>query len=182
VLVAQTVDRWRARILTYPNVLWTAPGGQVSVKFVGSTPQEAEAAAVAFVEGHIKARGYRRSEKPEPPSVSGYKTEAGAKVANLVNVSARKLRAVPIRFGVPPTFFSAMTGNVSENGLFVISLAPLNPGSGVHVLVSLDIGSLGLKGRVVWKREKAQQGRPVGMGVLLIAPPAPYRNFVSELP
>ena len=32
VLVAESGKYWRARILTYPNVLWTTPGGHGSMK------------------------------------------------------------------------------------------------------------------------------------------------------
>ena len=35
ILVAPTHERWRARILTFPNVLWTIPGGAATLKFVG---------------------------------------------------------------------------------------------------------------------------------------------------
>lgn len=38
VLVAPSGDLWRSRILTYPNVLWTAPGGRSTLKFLAPTP------------------------------------------------------------------------------------------------------------------------------------------------
>jgi Tfp pilus assembly protein PilZ len=182
VLVAPTFDIWRARILTYPNVLWTAPGGAVTMKFIGATAPEAEARAIAFVEGHIKARGYARKDAQEPPSVSAYLAEAQARLAAAANPALRKLKALPIRFGNAPTFFNAMTANLSESGLFVITLAPFEEGAGVRVLFNLETGPAGLNARVVWRRERATLGRPVGMGVKLIAPPDPYRNFVAELP
>src|SRR6267143_1834934 len=50
VLLAPSHDVWRARILTYPNVLWAAPGGRGAIKFVGDTPAEAEERAIKFVE------------------------------------------------------------------------------------------------------------------------------------
>ncbi len=34
VLVAPSGNRWRARILTFPNILWTIPGGGTSIKFL----------------------------------------------------------------------------------------------------------------------------------------------------
>ena len=37
VLVAPTSGPWRARILTYPNILWLVPGGRATIKFVGDT-------------------------------------------------------------------------------------------------------------------------------------------------
>ena len=67
---------------------------------------------------------------------------------------------MPVRFGTGPTLFSAMTGNVSESGLFVMTLVPFDPGTGVRVLLDLDVGPIGLQGKVVWKREKIVLGRP----------------------
>ena len=181
VLVAPSHDRWRARILTYPNVLWMIPGGGVSLKFAGATPQEAEAGAIAFIEGHIKARGYTRQEAPDTPEVSRIDAEGHARGPSAAP-ALRKLRAFPVRFGTGPSLFAAMTGNLSESGLFVVTLAPFDPGTGLRVLLDLDTGPMGLKGQVVWHRVRPAGGRPMGMGVQLVAPPAPYREFVLELP
>jgi len=181
VLVAPSFDVWRARVITYPNILWTVPGGAITLKFSAATAQEAEAQAVAFVEGHIKARGYVAHESSDAPSVSQFRAEAAAKPAP-AGPALRKVRAIPIRFGSGPSLFAAMTGNVSESGLFVMTLAPFEPGTGVRVMMDLDTGPLGLKGEVVWKRDRIVLGRPVGMGVQLIAAPDSYREFVLELP
>ena len=35
VLIAESEDRWRARVVTYPNMLWSVPGGRGTLKFVG---------------------------------------------------------------------------------------------------------------------------------------------------
>ena len=40
VLVAPSFDVWRARVITYPNILWTVPGGAVTLKFAGTTAQD----------------------------------------------------------------------------------------------------------------------------------------------
>lgn len=182
VLVAPSLELWRARIITYPNVLWTVPGGSLTLKFAGATPQEAEASAVAFVEGHVKTRGYVRRDTPDAPAVSRYRDEAQARALSAVGPALRKMRAIPVRFGTGPTLFAAMTGNLSESGLFVMTLAPFGPGTGVRVLIDLDTGPVGLKGQVVWQRSRPVSGRPVGMGVQLESPPEPYREFVVELP
>jgi Tfp pilus assembly protein PilZ len=182
VLVAQSLELWRARIITYPNVLWMVPGGGVSLKFSGVTPQEAEASAVAFIDGHIKTRGYARRDAPDSPEVSPYRAEAEANARAAKGPALRKMRALPVRFGAGPSLFTAMTGNLSESGLFVVTLAPFDPGTGLRVLLDLDTGPLGLKGQVVWQRLRPVSGRPIGMGVQLISPPEPYREFVVELP
>ena len=180
VLVAASNDLWRARIITYPNVIWTVPGGAMTLKFAGKTAQEAESRAIAFVEGHIKARGYARHDAVETPSVGRYRTEAAA--ASAKSPASRKLLAVPVRFGAGTSLFTAMTANLSESGLFVVTLAPLDPGTGLRVLIDLETGPTGLKGEVVWTRPRMKLGRPAGMGVQLDAPPAPYREFVREIP
>lgn len=182
VLVAPSRDRWRSRIITYPNVLWTVPGGAVTLKFVGRSPQDAESQAVAFVEAHIRALGYVRRDALDLPAVSRFQAEAAAKAIAAQGPSPRKMRALPVRFGTGPTLFAAMTGNVSESGLFVMTLVPFDPGTDLRVLIDLDTGPLGLRGKVVWKRQRIVLGRPVGMGVQLITPPEPYRDFVVELP
>jgi len=182
VLVAPSLDLWRARIITYPNILWTVPAGAVTLKFAGATPQEAETQAVAFVDGHITARGYVRLDTPDTPAVSRYRAEAQARAVAAADPALRKMRALPVRFGTGPTLFAAMTGNLSESGLFVMTLAPFDPGTGLRVLIDLETGPVGLKGQVVWNRPRIVLGRPVGMGVQLISPPEAYREFVVELP
>jgi len=179
VLVAPTHERWRARILTFPNVLWTIPGGAATLKFVANTPQRAEALAVSFVEGHIKTRGYVRRDQMDPANPGRF----GAEMSHGVAASAvlRKAHALPVRFGNGPTLFSAMTANLSESGMFVATMAPLDAGNALRVMMSLATGPVGMKGEVVWSRPKIVLGRPVGMGVRLLAPPSLYQEFVREL-
>jgi Tfp pilus assembly protein PilZ len=178
VLVAPTHDRWRARILTFPNILWTIPGGAATLKFVANSPQSAEALAVAFVEGHIAARGYARRHHMDPTTPGRFGAEASS--AALV-VAPRKAHAVPVRFGSGSTLFSAMTSNLSESGMFVATLAPLDPGVALRLMMSLATGPIGMKGEVVWCRPTIVLGRPVGMGVKIVSPPSLYQDFVREM-
>ena len=69
VLLAPSHDQWRARIMTYPQSLWTAPGGRGALKFVAETREQAEAQAIAFVQHHVEAkRGALRNtpRRPKP--------------------------------------------------------------------------------------------------------------------
>jgi Tfp pilus assembly protein PilZ len=75
-----------------------------------------------------------------------------------------------------------MTGNLSESGMFVVTLATFEPGTGLRVLLDVDVPAIGLQGKVVWKRDAMILGRPAGIGVQLISPPGPYRELVTELP
>lgn len=179
VLVAPTHETWRARILTFPNVLWTIPGGAATLKFVGKSPQAAEALAVSFIEGHIRARGFTRRDGVDHAAAGRYRSEARPGVA--AATALRKLHAMPIRFGNGPALFSAMTGNLSESGLFVATMAPLDAGIFLRLMMSLETGPLGMKGEVMWNRPRVVLGRPVGMGVRLLEPPSIYQQFVREI-
>jgi hypothetical protein len=180
VLVAPARDRWRARILTYPNILWTTPGGAGTMKFVGATPQDAEAGAIAFVERHVRARGYLRRDALDPVASGRIRAEARPG-AILGGPAARKNHALPVQFGIGPALFAAMTANVSENGMFVTTLAPLDAGLALRVSMDLDVGALAMKGQVVWRRKRMVLGRPVGMGIRLVAPPERYVEFIRQL-
>ena len=179
VLVAPTHEKWRARILTFPNVLWTIPGGAATLKFVGATPQTAEALAVSFIEGHIRSRGYARRDALDAVSTGAYRAEA--RPGTVIAAALRKPHAMPVRFGQGAALFSAMTANVSECGLFVATMAPLDSGAALRLMVSLETGPLGMKGEVVWSRPKIVLGRPVGMGVRLDEPPSLDQEFVREI-
>jgi Tfp pilus assembly protein PilZ len=179
VLVAPTHEKWRARILTFPNVLWTIPGGAATLKFVGTTAQAAEALAASFIEGHIKSRGFARRDAVDHTAAGRYRAEA--RPGAVVSTALRKPHVIPIRFGQGPALFSAMTGNLSESGLFVATMAPPDPGTALRLMMSLETGPLGMKGEVVWKRPTIVLGRPIGMGVRLFDPPSLYQEFVREI-
>jgi len=80
-----------------------------------------------------------------------------------------------------PAATVALAGDTPADDTPAATAQP-DPGTGLRVLLDVGSGPLGLKGQVVWKRPRAVAGRPVGMGVELVAPPAPYREFVLELP
>ena len=58
VLVAPSAGMWRARIVTYPKVPWMIPGGRGTIKFAGSSSNQAESRAVAYVHAHCADRGW----------------------------------------------------------------------------------------------------------------------------
>ncbi len=58
VLLAPCHRRWRARVLTYPRVLWLVPGGDCSLKFMAGTADQAERKASRFISEHSLLRGY----------------------------------------------------------------------------------------------------------------------------
>jgi hypothetical protein len=87
VLLAPSHDQWRARIVTYPNTLWTAPGGRGTLKFVGDTREQAEAQAIDFVNRHVEAK---RGKTPRTTATAHH----------LLAVIPRKARVLPVRYGI----------------------------------------------------------------------------------
>ncbi len=188
VLVAPCGDRWRARILTYPNVLWTIPGGAVSMKFLAPTPREAEQAAVAFIEKHISRTGISRRDALDPVQVGPFPPEDradGRPVAARRTRGAparRKVRTIPLRFGPSKPERRAVTANLSETGLFVVTDDPLRRGSPVEIELETEAYSVRVSGTVLWNRRKPELGRLAGMGIRLEPVPALYTQYVRQIP
>lgn len=182
VLLAPSRDRWRARIITYPNVLWSAPGGRGALKFVGGTREEAEAQAISFVEQHVLAKRYLRRDGLAERSVPvDSKKDAGPSRA-LCPVVPRKSKCYPVRFGLDHEVTRGVTVNVSCDGMFVGVASPAE--SGRSLLIHLDLGghTLPLHGLVMWTRLRGEPSRPRGMGIRLSEPPPFYQSLVAALP
>jgi hypothetical protein len=180
VLVAPSHDVWRARIITYPNVLWTVPGGRGTIKFVGDTREDAEAQAVAFIEAHVRAKRYTRRDGL---AVIGESPSPESKPATRVFATAnRKLICVPVRWGADRASVRGVTVNVSSDGMFIGAVAPEQGGQPVVINLDLDGHTLGLHGFVMWNRRRSEPGRPLGMGIRLSDPPTLYQSFVASLP
>jgi PilZ domain len=180
VLLAPSHDVWRARIITYPNVLWTMPGGRGTIKFVGDTREEAEAQAIAFVEAHVRAKRYARrdglaiiGEPGVPEARPASKTFA---------TSSRRVVCVPVRWGSDRASVRGVTVNVSPDGMFIGAIAPETGGQSVLINLDLEGHTLPLRGLVMWNRRRSEPGRPLGMGVRLSEPPSLYQAFVASLP
>lgn len=184
VLVAESYGLWRARIVTYPNVLWIVPGGRGTIKFVGRTPQEAERKAADFILGHCRRRGYRVRDELTPVESGKIDAETGPPPLPRPagQPSERKLRFLPLRFGVAGPTELGGTGNLSETGLFVITGAPVDSGRWLDLLLQLDgEQELPLKGVVRWMHRRHHAGRSPGMGIQLQAPPPLYLDYVRSL-
>jgi hypothetical protein len=188
VLLAPCEQGWRARILTYPNVLWTVPGGRVSMKFVAGTPREAEQRAVRFLEAHVARRGLLLRKALEPVEPGPIRLEDhGSGKASVPDVrpgvpARRKLRSIPLLYGPTRPQVRAVTANLSETGMFITTERPLNPGSPIVVELETESCSVRVKGTVVWRRVKTAFGRLPGMGIRLEAPPPLYTQYVRQIP
>jgi hypothetical protein len=181
VLLAPSHDQWVARIITFPNVLWSAPGGRGALKFVGDTRAEAEAQAIAFVEKHLLARNLLRRDGLEPVSVA--RPAASPNVNRTLSAAEpRKLRVIPVRFGFDKVISRGMTFNVSTEGMFVRFPTPVDSGNSLLIHLEINSHTLPLHGLVMWNRWQAEPGRPPGMGIRLSDPPQVYQEFVTRLP
>ncbi len=181
VLLAPCLDQWRARIVTYPNVLWRAPGGRGALKFVGNTREDAEAQAIVFVEQHVSAKRYLRRDGLAIADPSRMTAMAGS-VRSLVAVAQRKARCLPVRFGFDQVIARGASVNLSCDGMFVSVGSPVDSGNSLLIHLDLNGHTLALHGLVMWNRWHAQPERPIGMGIRLSDPPPFYQSFVAALP
>lgn len=176
VLLAQVGERWRARILTHPNVLWTIPGGSGTMKFVGATADLAEREAVAYIREHCANRGYTMRDQ-----MADLRLPAVA-FGNDRRSSARRFsRILPVRYGVTkPTLFGR-TGDLSTTGMFVHTSMPVAEGGSAGMLLELEHCRVPLRGKVIWTRCTPGPSRPAGMGMKLVRPPMVYEQYVHAL-
>ncbi|MDX1389586.1 MAG: PilZ domain-containing protein [Acidobacteriota bacterium] len=185
VLVAPSNDSWRARIVTYPNMLWTLPGGRLTMKFVGRTREEAEQRAVALISAHCESRGYMPKDRILPAEIPPDTAIAGPG-ADLTAVhlkpAKRKSCKLPARYGVDLPDYVGLTVNLSRTGLFLGTSLPLKSGRPIRVDVSLGGEQAELRGVVMWNRRRDDSDRPAGMGIRLIELPDSYPAFVHKLP
>ena len=183
VLVAPCGGHWRARILTFPNVLWKAPGRPAALKFVGRSAREALDRAIAFVRDHCGERGYtvRGESMLGSAALFGLAGSPGGTAVSLP--ATRKIRFLPVRFGVVRPSESGGTGNISETGVFIITRAPIDPGHELTMLLRAADDPIDLKGCVIWTaKERREADRPPGMGIRLVEPPASYVRYIRALP
>jgi hypothetical protein len=181
VLVAESGDRWRARVLTYPNILWSVPGGRGTLKFVGDTAQDAERKAIEFIREHCREREYELAENGPSVESRPVDTEPAPVQQPRGSRGSRHLRSLVVRYGEEKPDRVGMTADLSKSGLFVIADDPLPLGTDVKMLLELERYSVPLGGKVAWLRDKAEQGRPAGMGILLKTPPNVYARYVGSL-
>lgn len=173
VLVAPSAAMWRARIVTYPKAPWMIPGGRGAIRFAGSSSNQAESRAVAYVHAVCADRGWSWND------VLPMRRKGDGKALP----ERRKRRSLPIRYTTADIAPQLSTvSNLSEGGLFLASPEPLDQGT--HLRLEIEIyGSVAtLDGTVAWIRTKLEPGRPRGMGIVLDESPAVWVSFVRGLP
>lgn len=181
-LVAPVGTIWRARIITYPRVLWMIPGGGGSMKFLGSTAVEAEKTAIDYITLHCQLRGHKMNVAVPAVRSESVDLEQDAKTAGSkkVRASQRQLRAITIRFGIGALTSTAETGDLSETGVFIRTETPLPVGAELQMYIELSRFGVPLRGIVQWSRDKHTPGRSVGMGVKLFQPHPRYLHYIRQ--
>ncbi len=180
-LVAQAGTRWRARILTFPNILWVVPGGG-TLKFIAATPTEAQNKAVKFVQEQCKRRGLALRAEVTRVESGEVDPEQDAKTARskAVRASQRQLRSLCIRYGQGRPTEEAETDDLSEGGLFIKTDSPLAVGTDLALRLEIDGFGIPMQGVVAWVREEAVGGRPCGMGLKLARPHPRYVHYIRQ--
>ena len=168
--VARADEHWRARIVTFPNILWVVPGGGETMKFYGRTEEQARRLAADFVREHCVEKGYLMRDEVEfagklhRPGISDF----GATGSRSTVAAPRYGRRLPVRFGVSVPTHMGYTANLSETGLFIATLKP--PGSGALLGLSLELEhcKVPLRGSVAWQRDAGSPVGEHGMGMKLV--------------
>ena len=194
VRVADTGGVWRARILTFPNILWAVPDGRGTIKFVGGSPQEAEQRAAEFIRMHCRAKGFTIWKRAADvvPAALDRDAEDSPLAPPAGGPAPRRIRYLPVRFGVAGPSESGRTGDLSSTGLFVITDSPVPTGRFVELLLYVDRAPTNeaghektppvpMRGMVRWARTNHKTGRAPGMGIQIATPPASYVEFVRAL-
>lgn len=180
-LVAPAGSRWRARILTFPNVLWGVRGGG-TMKFVSDSPQGAQAKAVEHIRKHCKRRGLTlRSEITNVESGEvDPEQDAKTSTSTAVQASQRQLRSLLIRFGLGRPSEEGETDDLSESGLFIRTDSPICEGTVLALRLEINGFGVPMKGVVRWVREASEDGRPGGMGIKLDQPHPRYVHYIRQ--
>jgi hypothetical protein len=179
-LIAPVDGRWRARLLTYPRTLWTYPGRPVTMKFIADGPVIAETMAVDFLLKHLAERGDQIIDSDMKVTVDTFDQEVRNKAA--VRSEVRKLNSTFVEFGVKPPWVEAETADMSERGLFIVTEEMYPKQTLLKIFLNIESCRMPLKGVVTWQRKRSSPGRPQGLGIQLIGPPALYTHYVEKLP
>jgi uncharacterized protein (TIGR02266 family) len=180
-LVAPAGDRWRARILTFPNILWVIPKGG-TMKFIASSPAEAQDKAVEYIRQQCKRRGLALRAEVTRVESGEVDPEQDAKTARseAVLASQRQLHSLRIRYGMGRPTDEAETDDLSEGGLFIRTDSPLSEGTNLALRLEIEGFNIPMQGVVRWVREEEKDGRPSGMGVKLVQPHPRYVHYIRQ--
>lgn len=181
VLIVESGEYWRARIFTYPNMLWSVPGARGTIKFVGASAKEAETRAIEFLREHCERRRYTMQDAGEDPSAGWGKRANPGDPAPEGGKEARHPCKVPIRFGEKKATQAATTVNLSPGGIYIATDKPIRKGRRLRMLLDVQAYTIPLVGTVTWVRLNEEPDKPKGMGIQLDHPPALFQRYVVEV-
>lgn len=181
ILIAEAGDHWRARIFTYPDVLWRVPDGARTVKFSGATARDAESRAIDYVEEHCNEHGCTISETVEDEIPLPVEAENADHKKARGGKEDRHLCKVPIRFGEEMATQVATTANFSAHGIYIATDKLVEKGKRLRMSLTVQAYTISLVGTVMWVRNNEEPGKPKGIGVQLEKPPALYLRYVEEV-
>ena len=181
ILLQEDAGAWIARIVTLPNKLWAHPNGREALKFVAATAEEAESEALQAMESECTRTGKRLASNLMLGHGSALGLEDEAIVLPKAEAATRLARRLLVRFGEEAPEISAITGNLSETGLFIISDRPARLGSRLRIDLRFPEGAIELAGEVVWTRDERVEGRSLGFAVRLTDRPEEYLARVRAL-
>ncbi len=181
VLIAEAGEYWRARIFTYPNMLWSVPGARGTIKFAGATAKEAETLAIEFLREHCEQRRYTMQDATDDPPAGQIEKESADRLSPRGGKEERHPCKVPIRFGEEKATHWGTTANLSLVGIYIATDKVLEKGKRLRMLLDIQAYTMSLLGTVAWVRVKEEPGKPKGMGVLLQQPPAFYKRYVTKV-
>lgn len=176
VLVGKAGDRWRARIVTLPNMLWAMPSGRRTAKFIDTDPIEAERKAVLFIFQRARSLGFAITEIAEAQESEPDDTRAGKRTGG-----RRVDHSLTALFGADRPTWPAKVSNLSVTGLFLATNHPVQPGDRISIVLQCEHFRIPLVGIVSWINPKPTGAVPAGMGVELDDPSAIYRQYVAGL-
>jgi Tfp pilus assembly protein PilZ len=181
ILIAEAGDHWRARIFTYPDLLWRVPGGAGTVKFAGTTARDAESHAIEYVEEHCDEQGSKVTETVEDEIPLRVEAENADRQTAHGGKEHRHLCKLPIRFGEEMAIQVATTANFSAKGIYIATDKLVKRGKRLHMSLTVEAYTISLAGTVMWVRDDDEPGKPKGLGVRLERPPAMYLRYVEEV-
>ena len=181
ILIAQAGDHWRARIFTHPDVLWRIPDGAGAVKFAGATAKDAESRAIEYMEEYCDEHECTTTETLEDKTPFRVDADDAPRKAPGTGKEDRHPCKVPIRYGEEKATQVATTANFSASGIYIATDRLIEKGKRVRMSLSVDVYTISLVGTVMWVRREDEPGKPKGIGVQLVKPPALYLRYVEEV-
>ena len=169
-------------IITYPNILWTVPGGAVTVEVrVALTPQDAGGPGDRVHRGAHQLARVRTARRARSPEVARYRAEAQARAAAAASGPPLKAArdAGSVRHG-PSAVLRDDRQSLRERTVRDDARARSIPGPGCAYSSISTSGRSAFRARSCGSASRSSLGDRSAWGSTSISPPRPYREFVRS--